>query len=208
MARSGSTTPTRNREATKTAILDATGELIAEKGLDGFTISEISRRGSVNRSLIYHYFENRDDLIVQAVDRIIARNDSGQADLSAEAVERSLRMYIEHPEVARVFFQFLLTGRPLLRMGERIVDTIRMLESAQQELAPDSTFDTALPFIILVLAQMSWPFSREAMAGLLGVDVEEADSRFIASMRWMTEHAIVSMAGPADEPASAQPPSP
>ena len=117
-------------------------------------------------------------------------------------------MYIEHPEVARVFFQFLLTGRPLLRMGERIVDTIRMLETAQQELAPDSTFDAAMPFIILMLAQMSWPFSREEMAGLLGVDVEEADERFIASMRWAAERAIASMADPADESASAQPSSP
>ena len=183
MARSGSTTPTRNREATRTAILDATGELIAEKGLDGFTISEIARRGSVNRSLIYHYFKNRHALIVHAVDRIITRNEGGQADLSVEAVERSLRMHIDHPEVARVFFQFLLTGRPLLRMGERITDTIRMLETAQQELAPDSTYDAALPFIILVLAQMSWPFSREEMAGLLGVDVEEADERFVAAIR-------------------------
>ena len=189
-------------------ILDATGELIAEKGLDGFTITEIARRGSVNRSLIYHYFENRDNLVVQAVDRIITRNEGGQADLSAAAVERTLRMHIKHPEVTRVFFQFLLTGRPLLCMGERITDTIRMLETAQQELAPDSTYDAALPFIILVLAQMSWPFSREEMAGLLGVDVEEADERFIAALRWATEPSIKAMTGPADEPASAQPSSP
>ncbi len=112
-------------------------------------------------------------------------------------------MHIEHPEIARVFFQFLLTGRPLLRMGERITDTIRMLETAQQELAPDSTYDATLPFIILVLAQMARPFSRTAMAGLLGVNVEEADERFIAAIRWATELSIKTMTGPADEPDSA-----
>ena len=196
MARSGSTTSTRNREATRAAILDATGELIAEKGLDGFTISEIARRSSVNRSLIYHYFNNRDDLIVHAVDRIITRNEDGQTDLSAESVEQSLRMHIEHPEVARVFFQFLLTGRPLLRLGERITDTIDVLKNAQHQSAPDSTYDAAFPFIILVLAQMSWPFSRAEMAGLLGMDVEEADERFIAAIRWATELSIKAMTAP------------
>ena len=208
MAKSGSTTSARKRVASRIAILDATGELIAEKGLDGFTISEVARRGSVNRALVYHYFDNRDELVVQAVDRIIARSESGQEDISADSVERRLRMHIEHPEVARVFFQFLLSGRPLLRMGERITDTIRTLETAQQKLAPDSTYDAALPLIILVLAQMSWPFSRAAMASLLDVDVEEADERFIAAIRWATEQSIKAMTGSADQAASAQSSSP
>ena len=208
MAKSGSTTSTRKRVVSRTAILDATEELIAEKGLDGFTISEVARRGSVNRALVYHYFDNRDELVVQAVDRIIARSESGQEEISADSVERSLRMHIEHPEVARVFFQFLLSGRPLLRMGERITDTIRTLETAQQKLAPDSTYDAALPLIILVLAQMSWPFSRAAMASLLDVDVEEADERFIAAIRWATEQSIKAMTGSADQAASAQSSSP
>ena len=208
MPRSGSTTSSGKRVVSRTAILDATGELIAEKGLDGFTISEVARRGSVNRALVYHYFDNRDELVVQAVDRIIARSESGQEDISADSVERSLRMHIEHPEVARVFFQFLLSGRPLLRMGERITDTIRTLETAQQKLAPDSTYDAALPLIILVLAQMSWPFSRAAMASLLDVDVEEADERFIAAIRWATEQSIKAMTGSADQAASAQSSSP
>ncbi len=89
-------------------------------------------------------------------------------------------------------------------MGERIADTLAALKKAQQELAPDSTYDIALPLIILVLAQMSWPFSRAEMASLLGVDVEEADERFIAAIRWATELSINAMTAPnTNKPASA-----
>ena len=107
-------------------------------------------------------------------------------------------MHIEHPEVARFFFQLLLTGRPLLRLGERITDTIAALERFQQKRAPDATYDAALGLIVLVLAQMSWPFSREEFARLLRISVEEADERFIAQLRWASELGIQAMTGRAE----------
>lgn len=175
----------RKRAATCNAILDATGLIIAEKGVDGFTISEVAQRAKVNRALIYHYFQNRDNLVVQAIDHIIQRNEAAEPDLSpVDSVEHSLRMHIEHPEVARFFFQLLLNGRPLLRLGQRITDTIAALERIQQEHAPDATYDFAFAFIILVLALTSWPFSRQEFARLLEISLDEADERFIAHLRW------------------------
>ncbi len=190
---SSPSTSGRKREATSNAILDATGALIAEKGIDGFTISEVARQGKINRALIYHYFQNRDNLVVQAIDHIIRRSEEGEADVSANSVERSVRMYLQHPEVARFFFQLLLTGRPLLRLGERITDTIAALEQYQREHAPDSSYDIAFGLLVVVIAQMAWPFSREEFARLLGVSVEEADERFIAQLRWAADLAIESM---------------
>ena len=188
-----SSTSARKRETTRNAILNATGALVAEKGIDGFTISEVAQRGQINRALIYHYFQNRDNLIVQAIDHIIRRSEEGEADVSANSVERSVRMYMQHPEVARFFFQLLLTGRPLLRLGERVTDTIAALEQYQREHAPDSSYDLAFGILVLVIAQMAWPFSREEFARLLGVSIEEADERFIAQLRWATDLAITSM---------------
>ncbi len=190
---SSPSTSARKREATRGAILDATGALIAEKGIDGFTISEVARCGKMNRALIYHYFQNRDNLVVRAIDHIIRRSEEGEAEVSADSVEQSVRMYIRHPEVARFFFQLLLTGRPLLRLGERITDTIAALEQYKREHALDSSHDIAFGLLVLVLAQMAWPFSREEFARLLGVSVEEADERFIAQLRWATDLAIQTM---------------
>ena len=185
-----STVGTGRRESTMSAILRATAELIAEKGIDGFTLSEVSRRAEVNRALIYHHFQNRDNLIVCAIDDIVARNEEGGNELSANAVESSLRLHIAHPEVSRVFFQLLLRKRPLLGLGDRLTATVEAIEKYKAEAGGDIPYDVTFLLVLLVLAQFSWPVSREAISEVLGVDVNEADERFIAAARWATDMAL------------------
>ncbi|MEX0786174.1 MAG: helix-turn-helix domain-containing protein [Dehalococcoidia bacterium] len=178
----------RKGEQTRAAILDATSSLIAERGVDAFTISEVALRGKVNRALIYHYFKDRDNLVVNALDRIIQQSEDAQGELGAgDAVEANVRLHIRHPEIARVFFQLLLNNRPLLRIGERIQRTIQALSDFKRASAVDEEADPEMAFVIFLLAQTAWPFSRNEMARLLGVSVEEADERFISAIRWATE---------------------
>ena len=206
MATSGSTAPTRKREATRTAILDATSELIAEKSLDSFTISEISRRGSVNRALVYHHFKNRENLIVETIGHIVSRYEDIEFESGGDALERNIQMHIDHPEIARAIYHMLLHGNRLPAFWPRLQSTIQAFKKIRPR--RDSAFDPTFLAILISLPQLSWAFSRHEFARLLGMTVDEADRRFIASMRWMTELALASMAGPADEPASAQPSSP
>ncbi|OGO50913.1 MAG: hypothetical protein A2148_02110 [Chloroflexi bacterium RBG_16_68_14] len=166
--------------------------------MDGFTISEVAKRAKINRALIYHYFQNRDNLVAHAIDHILRRNQEEEPGINADSVERGVRMHIEHPEVARFFYQLLLTGRPLLHLGERLRHTTAALEQIRQERAPDATYDIAFGVIALVLAQMAWPFAREEFARLLGISVEEADERFIAQLRWATELGIQAMTNPSE----------
>ena len=173
---------------TRLAILDATSELIAERGVDGFTISEIAKRSQINRALIYHYFKSRDNLVVHALDHVISRYEgAGPAASVADAVEANLRMYLQHPEIARVFYQLLLNRRPLLRLGERFKETVVALEGLRRAAATESPYDPAMALIILLFAQTSWAFSRETFAELLDLNVEEADRRFISVLRWATQ---------------------
>ncbi len=44
-------------------ILEATLDLAAERGLLGTTIAQIAKRAEASPGIIYHYFENKDDLI-------------------------------------------------------------------------------------------------------------------------------------------------
>jgi AcrR family transcriptional regulator len=53
-------TPTRQRQA---QILQATLDLVAEQGLVGTTISQISKRSNAGPGIIYHYFTTKDDII-------------------------------------------------------------------------------------------------------------------------------------------------
>lgn len=182
----------RKREAARTAILEATSQIVAEKGVDSFTISEVARRAQINRALIYHYFKSRDNLVVEAIDHIVSRYGPIVPEAAIDAIERTTRMHIEHPEIARFFFQMLLTGRPLPGVARQMRETIRQLERLQHERAPHSkeVFDPTFVILIITLAQLSWAFSRREMARLLGMSLEEADDRFIAQLKRAGERAL------------------
>lgn len=47
----------------RSAILDATLDLVAENGFHGTPMSQVAKRSGVSAGIIYHYFENKDDLM-------------------------------------------------------------------------------------------------------------------------------------------------
>ncbi len=193
------TTRTRkhNRQATCDAILDATAEIITEKGLDGFTISEIGRRADVNRALIYHYYQDRENLITHAIDRIMERYNIAETGLSGDAVARSARSYIEHPEIGRFVFQLLLGGRPLLRLGERFREQLAHIDLLMRQQFSDSEADPTFSTVGLAFACFAWSFSRHEMAGVLGLSVEEADDRFVREMSRLSDLGLQALQKPA-----------
>ena len=173
----------RKRQVACKAILDATSALIAEKGVDGFTLSEVARRAPINRALIYHYFKSRDNLVAQAISHILSRYQAAGLEAGVEAIEGSLRMHIEHPEIARFFFQMLLNDRSLQGLGPWLREAIAALERFQQTSGLPAGVDPTFVGVIAMLTQLSWAFSRQEMARLLEMSVEEADERFIAQVR-------------------------
>lgn len=190
---------THNREATCNAILTATAAIITEKGLDNFTISEIGRRAEVNRSLIYHYYENRENLITHAVDWIMERYNITTSKLSGDAVAQNARIYIEHPEIGRFVFQLLLSGRPLLRLGERLRENLAHVEELKRQQFPNADEDSTFSMVILALSQYAWSFSRQEIANVLGMSVEEADERFLEAQRQLSELGLEKLAAGASQ---------
>ena len=190
-----SSTLTRRRERTCDAILDATGQLIAEKGADGFTISEVAQRSGVNRALIYHYFKDRDNLVVEAIRHIASRYEPVNPAMGPEAAAQAVRMHIEHPEIGRLFYQMLLSGRPLPSLSRRVFVAIEDLERFRREHAPDSPFDPPFAVVAATLVQLAWGFARHEIARHLGVSVEEADRRFIAQLGRTLENNLRSIRG-------------
>ena len=172
----------QKRQATRKAILEATSQIIAEQGAGTFPLSIVARRAGVNRSLIYHYFGNRDTLIVQAIEHIMSRYKEARPQGGAEDLERNARMHIEHPEIGRFLFQILLSGRQLPDLWPRLKSAIEAIEEFQQQHAPDRPFDPTFVTIFLSLAQLSWAFSRGEFARLLGISVAEADERFLSTL--------------------------
>ena len=54
----------------QTAILDATLELVSEKGFHGTPTSAIAQEAGVGVGTIYRYFENKEDLIDELYKRL------------------------------------------------------------------------------------------------------------------------------------------
>src|SRR5437868_14313285 len=63
---------TAKGRATRERILQAAAELIAEKGTAGMSLDDVRARTGASRSQLYHYFEDRDDLVHAVIDVTIA----------------------------------------------------------------------------------------------------------------------------------------
>ncbi|MDQ0194263.1 TetR/AcrR family transcriptional regulator [Paenibacillus wynnii] len=53
----------REREEMRKIILDAAGQIIAEEGIERLSIRKISQKMEYSAGIIYHYFQNKNDII-------------------------------------------------------------------------------------------------------------------------------------------------
>ncbi|HTW21575.1 MAG TPA: TetR/AcrR family transcriptional regulator [Mycobacteriales bacterium] len=54
--------------ATRERILRAAAELVAEKGAAGMTLDDVRAKAGASRSQLYHYFDDRDELVRAVID--------------------------------------------------------------------------------------------------------------------------------------------
>lgn len=96
------TTPKRrprpHPEEVRRAILDATLQLYLEKGYSGTSTDEVAARSSVSKQTIYRHFSDKDDLVREALQRLItaAEEQGAEAfDTLAESndLENDLRAF-------------------------------------------------------------------------------------------------------------------
>lgn len=100
----------------RTAILDATRQLIVERGFHNTPMSQIASRAGVSAGTVYHYFENKDDLIHQLYKHTKAR--MGTALMSQDLMDlpfteqiktvwlRAYRFYVANPEATQYLEQY------------------------------------------------------------------------------------------------------
>lgn len=127
-------------------ILAAAQELFVAKGFDGVSISEIARKADINQSLIYHYFESKENLWKEVKKRIGEKGketkepapSDGPKDLK-EFLENSMRKRFrymrESPEFIRMILWQLLEPKEALAGEEKYTSTnwTGMIEKLQQD---------------------------------------------------------------------------
>jgi AcrR family transcriptional regulator len=86
---------TENRQVrkTRTALLDAFGRLLLQRGYADIRIADVIRQANVGRSTFYEHFQSKDDLLRQSLCRFL----DGLADAVADRADiRTLTFVLEH----------------------------------------------------------------------------------------------------------------
>ena len=83
----------RQVQKTRTALLDAFGRLLLQRGYAGIRIAEVIRQANVGRSTFYEHFRSKEDLLRQSLCQFL----DALADAVAERADiRKLTFVLEH----------------------------------------------------------------------------------------------------------------
>jgi AcrR family transcriptional regulator len=134
--------PRRDRriERSKQALRDAMVALIMEQGFEAITVAAIAERANVGRSTFYSHFADKEDLLLDGIERLgeflsaaIAERLAGGATCHP-ALAFSLPM-IEHADERRDLFKALVGKRSGAMVQERMHEMIAGLVRAPLEKA-------------------------------------------------------------------------
>lgn len=148
----------RRREARRGALLDAAQRLLAERGLEGFTMAAVAEAADVSKPSLYYYFDSKERLIEAIAERLFEREvavleraiDSAASGLDAlEALVRErVRLYAADVDAFRILYVWTLlvpmdpdavtsvTYRESARINDRLVERLER-ERRDGKLRPD-----------------------------------------------------------------------
>jgi AcrR family transcriptional regulator len=124
---------TRNPVETRAKLLQATIDLVTEKGPDALSLKEAARRANVSRGVAYLHFDDRDQLLNDAKALIAERLQEGvkSFDRNASLHDRTLyttRLVLDHPDASQSMIASAMAGRDLDRQHPLYKFVLNMLK--------------------------------------------------------------------------------
>ena len=181
----------RDPQATYEAILDAAEALMAERGPEGLTVSEVAHRAAVNRTTAYQHFRTRDDVITAVVGRLsnqVKRVLEAEMSLG-ERIDHIVKLHLDRPEIARLWLFQMLSDIPLPQdeSWERYLAGMRSLAASER------TWDGIDPEMlgcILLGATLVWSLlARRGPHGKAGAT--EATERFTHELKRLLAFGVL-----------------
>ena len=113
--------PKRSAALAKDKIIKAAIAEFASKGLDGARVDEVARRSGVNKTLLYQYVGNKDDLFTAALETAYQSIRERQQDFVArkmdpeagvrQLVHHLMSIWVEHQEYGKLLGERELSRR-------------------------------------------------------------------------------------------------
>jgi AcrR family transcriptional regulator len=160
-------------ELKKQVILDSAVALIAQKGFDGATMSDVAAACGASKSHLYHYFASKEDLLYA----IVKEHITGQvAELSAivqeplpaaERFQRFVGSFVQEGAKSRNHHLVLMNDikflPPLQREDVRKLEQelMQLMVGLLREINPERMADAKVnsPYALLLFGMVIWTFT-------------------------------------------------
>ena len=162
------------------AILAAAAHLYARRGFQGASVADLAKACSTSKSLIYHYFPSKDDILYATMathlDALVGAAEqatrSGNAEARLRALTRAfMRLYVGAEDSHNVLLNEL-DNLPPARRAEVVAKQRRIIgavEALVRELRPDSGAMT-LPLTMLFFGMINWTHTWFRPGGAVDAD--------------------------------------
>ena len=176
MARPQSPDYDRRREG----ILRVAARLYARQGFNGASIADLAKACKSSKSLVYHYFESKEDILHQVMaahlDALVEAASEATRRGSAEAKLRALthgfmRLYVGARDHHKVLLNELdnLAPAPRAEVVGKQRRIIAIVEGLVRELRPE-TGPLALPLAMLFFGMINWTHTWLRAEGRVSAD--------------------------------------
>lgn len=118
----------RNPEQTKERILAAAIDVFSSRGLGGARIDTIAEQACTNKRMIYHYFGNKDQLFLHALEAVYAHIRSHEQELRLDDLDPESAMR----ELVRYTFDYFVANPHFIRLlnNENLYEAAHLKGSA------------------------------------------------------------------------------
>lgn len=121
------------RREKRSLIMDTALVLFAENGYRATTMSQIADRADISKGLIYNYFDNKEELMVQifhkGIDELFQPFDPNHDGFLTDQefdyfIDKSLELITENPSFWRLYFTIMFQPQVLVLVQEKIIENI------------------------------------------------------------------------------------
>jgi AcrR family transcriptional regulator len=158
------------RDAVMDALIDATGQLILERGVT-MSVRDIARRAGVNHGLVHTYFGSKETLLAAAFGHLV---DRAAVELDEDGFPPADLAFRRGGEVARALARTMLdvTGDPY--PSHPILPSWRAALARSRPDATGAELDEAV--IVATTLGLGWALFAEHLCSVLDVDQDERDA--------------------------------
>jgi AcrR family transcriptional regulator len=144
-------------QESRSALLLAARELVAERGMEALTVVAVAQRAGLNRSTAYQHFRAREDLIA-AVGVEFARDVRSifsEPRQVGEQIDFFVRYFRDRPDIARMWL-FRLLSEDDADVGRGWGDYVSALERLAQSSRSQDGIDAEMLGVIGMTSALVW----------------------------------------------------